>query len=89
METQRACVPDDVVEDDQPLKLQLQQTVSVLRQGIGFEPPQPEVCVLVAVHKELERADLYQWKYTRVIESWTIGVSISKQRPPLISRPGW
>ena len=58
METQLACVSDDVVKDDQPFKLQLQQTVSVLRQGIGFKPPQPEVCVLVAVHENLERADL-------------------------------
>jgi len=58
METQRTCVPDDVVKDDQPLKLQLQLAVGVLGQGVGLEPPQPEVCVLVAVHEELEGADL-------------------------------
>lgn len=53
-----ACIPDDVVQDHEPLKLQLQLPVGVFRQRVGLKLPQPEVCVFVAVHEQLEGAHL-------------------------------
>lgn len=55
---QRACVSDDVIEDDEPLKLQLELTIGVFRQRLGFKPPQPEICILVSINKQLERTNL-------------------------------
>lgn len=53
-----ACVSDDVIKDYEPLKLQLELTVGVFRQRLGFKPPQPEICILVPVNKELKGANL-------------------------------
>lgn len=55
---QRACVSDDVIKDDESLKLQLELTVGVFRQRLGFKPPEPEICILVSINKELKRTDL-------------------------------
>lgn len=55
---QRACVPDDVIEDDEPLKLQLELTVGVFRQRLSFKPAEPEICILVSINKQLERTNL-------------------------------
>lgn len=52
------CVPDDVIQHHQPLKLQQQLPISVLWEWLGFKPPQPVVCIFVAFHKELEGAHL-------------------------------
>lgn len=54
------CVPDDVVQHHQPLKLQQQLPVGVLRERLSLKPPQPVVSVLVAFHKQLEGAHLRQ-----------------------------
>lgn len=54
------CVPDDVIQHHQPLELQQQLPISVLREWLGFKPPQPVICILVAFHKELEGAHLKQ-----------------------------
>lgn len=54
------CVPDDVIQYHEPLELQQQLPISVLRERLGFKPPQPVVCILVAFHKELEGAHLKQ-----------------------------
>lgn len=54
----RACVSDDVIEDDKPLELQLELPVGVFRQRLSFKPPEPEICILVSVNKQLERTDL-------------------------------
>lgn len=54
------CVPDDVIQHHQPLKLQQQLPIRVLRERLGLKPPQPVVCILVAFHKELEGAHLKQ-----------------------------
>lgn len=58
MGRRHACVPDDVIEDYKPLKLQLELTVGVFRQRLCFKPPQPEICILVPINKELEGTDL-------------------------------
>ena len=52
------CVPDDVIEDNEPLKLQLELAVGVLRQRLCFKPPQPEICIFVSINEELEGANL-------------------------------
>lgn len=54
----RACVSDDVIEDDKPLELQLELAVGVFRQRLSFKPPKPEICILVSVNKQLERTNL-------------------------------
>lgn len=54
----RACVSDDVIEDDKPLELQLELAVGVFRQRLSFKPPEPEICILVSVNKQLERTNL-------------------------------
>lgn len=54
-------VPDNVVEDDQPLELQLKFPTEPRRQRFVLPPPEPIVGVFVAVHKDLEGADL-RWQ---------------------------
>lgn len=56
------CVPDDVVEHHQPLKLQQQLPVGVLWERLSFKASQPVVSILVAFHEELEGAHLKQGK---------------------------
>lgn len=55
---QRACVSDDVIEDDETLKLQLELPVGVFRQRLSFKPPEPEIGILIAIDKQLERPHL-------------------------------
>lgn len=62
---QRACVSDDVIEDDEPLELQLELAVSVLRQRLSFKPPEPEICILVSINKQLERTNLDRQQCTK------------------------
>lgn len=52
------CVPDDVIQHHQPLELELELTVVVFRQRLGFKPPQPEIRIFITVYEELEGADL-------------------------------
>lgn len=55
-----ACVPDDVIEDYEPLKLQLELTVGVFRQRLCFKPSQPEICIFVSINKQLEGTNLVE-----------------------------
>lgn len=52
------CVSNHIVENNQPLKLRLQLLPGVLRQGLGLEAPQPVVGLVVALHEQLEGAQL-------------------------------
>lgn len=48
------CIPDDVIEDHQLLKLFLELFSCLLRQGVHFPASQHTVCIWVIIHKRLE-----------------------------------
>lgn len=43
-------VSDDVIEDDQPLKLELELPAGSFSQWLCFKPPQPVICIFEALY---------------------------------------
>lgn len=53
------CVPDDIIQNHQPLKLQLELLRHPWWQWFDFEPPQPKVRIFIAIDKHLVRSLFY------------------------------